>query len=175
MSNAERMQLLRELNRTAFSNGANELSMWLNVNVVLDDVVSVAWRNTTQRVLRQEECKRGFWCSGGREIKCVRSTYNPRQNSDSASACLPCPSQNATADEQLTWTTRLDPRTGQPVIATSVRDCICKAGFFLSNGACISCLVGMDCAQEGLTLGRLPLRPGYWRPSNVSLAIQLID
>lgn len=64
--------------------------------------------------------------------------------------------------------------------ATSNATCDCKPGLFKQDGACLDgqatfaaagVVDGIDFTQPGITLETLPLKPRYWRVSNVSLAV----
>jgi hypothetical protein len=75
--------------------------------------------------------------------------------------------------------------------AASVDSCVCKVGFMdnrtsraaarvagNSSGApdgmpdCQQCVIGTDCSSDGITVDRLPLRRGFWRPSPLSTDVR---
>jgi len=52
--------------------------------------------------------------------------------------------------------------------ASGLDDCICKAGYYLTNRTCTACPHGADCSTQGTSLETLPLKAGFWRTGNQS-------
>ena len=79
------------------------------------------------------DCPPGYWCSAGKQIECVRSTYNDQPKQYAASSCRICPHHSEDAVERLGWTTR-------SAASASPDDCICKIGFYQTNHSCKQCV-----------------------------------
>ena len=101
------------------------------------------------------DCEPGYWCVAAQRIPCAYNTFNSFGNMGDMTACKSCPMHTKS------WT----------VASTSIDDCLCDDGYFdVMPGfgvMCLPCKVGMQC-QGGATLERLPLAPGFWRPSSLS-------
>ena len=48
----------------------------------------------------------------------------------------------------------------------------CGANTFENRGECYSCSEGMECNEEGQTLSRVELKPGYWRTDALSFDVK---
>ena len=84
-----------------------------------------------------------------------RRSYNDKADQSNSTACILCPDNSQTA------------ATG----AVSVRQCICRAGYYFHplEQACSTCPTGSACGTlVGLTLATLPVAAGYFRTSNAS-------
>ena len=95
-------------------------------------------------------------CSAGLKVSCGVNTFQPLFNQFYAAACQQCP-KFAVSNEN----------------SASVEDCKCPEDYYDSEPAaekvsCELCPIGSDCSEPGLTLTRLPLRPGYWRTNDNS-------
>ena len=99
-------------------------------------------------------------------------TYNPLQDQQYATACIPCPPNSNTRHEA----------------STSREECGCVADYYDRNASlaldedvwqrsnvsmlsavieCKVCPSGTEC-DGGATIARLPLTRGHWRPSSSS-------
>ena len=61
-------------------------------------------------------------------------------------------------------------------IADDDGNCACTASFYLKTNndfsqTCEICPLGADCSVAGSTLTKMPMKPGYWRSSNLSLEV----
>ena len=48
----------------------------------------------------------------------------------------------------------------------------CGANYYEDNGECNACVRGMECDEEGQSLGQVELKPGYWKTHALSSDIQ---
>ena len=48
----------------------------------------------------------------------------------------------------------------------------CGANYYENNGECNACVRGMECDEEGQSLGQVELKPGYWKTHALSSDIQ---
>jgi hypothetical protein len=136
-----------------------------SISAVVGANVSVAVTNTTRGTIRYEaelNCPRGKWCTAGLIVACTRGTYNPLEDQEFATACIPCPPNSNTLG--MSSTTR--------------GDCICNSKYFDANMTadvvqCTSCPVGTDCTLEGSTLNAMPLRKGFYRLDATSLDVHM--
>ena len=100
----------------------------------------------------------GYWCSQGNRVPCPKGTFLSARASIDMGDCLPCPTHATTLG----------------LAATSLADCQCDSGWFLTMDAegvavCEACpLPGTACDEPGVTLATLPLSPQYWRSGNTS-------
>ena len=65
--------------------------------------------------------------------------------------------------------------------STSTADCVCKLGYYddiriavepTIRVHCHACPLGAACVRAGVTLGHLPLAPGLYRPSALSIDVR---
>jgi len=159
-----------------------------SIGAVIGANVSVSVINmTTGTIVYEAEmsCPRGKWCTAGRVVPCARGTYNPLEDQDFATACIPCPPNSNTLS----------------VSSMTRGDCICDTDYFDSNASvavdldllvttsantsrsgpvimmaavvrCMPCMVGTACAP-GSTLEALPLRKGYYRLNASSVDVRV--
>ena len=119
-------------------------------------------RNATVAEIDEIGCAAGFWCTAGVTVACLRGQFNPHRNQNNATACQACPPHSTTLDEG----------------STSATQCRCEPGHFeLAVDArgmpvCERCPAGVNCDSSGVTLDRLPLLPGYFRPSEFSVDVR---
>ena len=165
----------------------DELSRALDgVNVTRSEVSEAQMNETTSRFV-ESSCPAGHWCSAGNSIPCVRNTFNELRDKFDQSACRPCPVNSVTRDVGSTSfddcvcargffaDTRIWPNL-QRLRAANLSD----TEEFRLNATifCHRCVAGAAClpddedTTEGLTLESLPLQPGYWRNSPMSLDIR---
>ena len=104
-------------------------------------------------------CPAGFYCSAAAYYACPRGTYNNLTGQHDSSKCNACPTP-----ERMTTLNE-----GSP----SVEACVCIASYYQGpDGSCLKCPVGSDCTEPGMALSFLPVRLGYFRPSNASVDIR---
>ena len=161
----EAAQVLRE---TVLALPDTNLSAALNVSSTRVGGVAKATIVMLEQTEVASDCPLGHWCSAGYKIECVRNTYNPDLNRDSASACRECPPNSQT----------------EHAAATSVDACKCDDDWFADTGdyaddadaganasrtiVCRRCMAGTNCSEAGTTLASLPLQAGFWRVSTAS-------
>ena len=115
---------------------------------------------STVRVIVPFACPPGFWCTAGLTVACEVGFFNPASDANNQSACIQCPEHATTIG----------------LNATHLLDCICEPGYYnhrLNGVECLRCPVGTRCDTPGSTLGRLWVRPGYYRPSNASIDVRV--
>ena len=89
-------------------------------------------------------------------MACEKGYFNAEVNQFTAASCRPCPGKYSTTPGNA---------------STSEADCICIAGYFNNATlpthpfACVPCLSGTLCEDEGVTVATLPLKKGYFRLS----------
>ena len=107
-------------------------------------------------------CPPGFWCNSGKRQACLAGSYQPSSGQSTQEACIQCPDDSSTLLSE----------------ATSLADCVCNEGYYNAYPAgtgvveCRLCPFGTSCDARGVSLRALPLRVGYWRPSNDSTQIE---
>jgi hypothetical protein len=102
--------------------------------------------NTTE--LQCARCPAGFSCSGNNTaISCPLNTF---QDLIGQSSCKQCPANSETTN----------------VNATSINNCTCSSGFYLSQGLCIPCEAGFICTNN--TRRQCPV--GTFQPKDSSVS-----
>ena len=115
--------------------------------------------NATVQVPTDATCPAGFYCSAASSYACPRGTWNNLTGQTDSSRCKSCPTPERT--------------TTLSEGAASVDDCVCLDSFYkAANGDCLPCPVGSDCSGPGYALSSIPIRVGYFRPSNESIDIR---
>ena len=105
-------------------------------------------------------------CPPGKQLSdlltCVECPIGSFKDSLGNQLCKGCPKETTTI------------RVG----ATIDADCVCIAGMYdeqdsPDNRTCVACQqIGTMCTDAGVSLGHLPISPGYWRQSESSLVIR---
>ena len=115
--------------------------------------------NRTTQVPIDTICPAGFYCSAASSYACPRGTWNNLTGQTDSSRCRSCPTPERT--------------TTLSEGAASVDDCVCLDSFYkAANGDCLPCPVGSDCSSPGYALSSIPIRVGYFRPSDESIDIR---
>ena len=136
----------------------------------------------TSRVARS----RTLWlagCSVAKSVPCDGNTYNPKTNQNNAGACLKCPANSESRRASTSWedcvcqgASPTNPAGSYWDPLGQIMDLDLDLEFKVLPGVwevCKSCPVGSDCSQAGSTLERLPVKPGYFRISNMTTDIRL--
>ncbi len=139
------------------SAGGSSLLAALGVNASLAQG-GISIGTATQQIA--VSCNKGFWCSAANAIACTVNTYQPKINQIDAGSCKPCPDFSQS-----------------PSNSTSLRDCICRAGYYDSEPAedqvvCEICAAGSLCPTIGSTIETLNITHGWYRTSSSSIDIR---
>lgn len=109
-------------------------------------------------------CEPGFYCQVGVRTPCGEVTYNPFWRANNRTACERCP----------------DYSSSFALNSTSREACKCVEGFYDDrdpfdasfnslDAQCKRCISGTNCNKTtGVTLLTLPIKRGFWRPSQLS-------
>ena len=134
-------------------------------------------------------CEPGFWCRSGARNPCEAGFYNSFPGASNTEACTRCPEQATTLelgstsqDNCLCERGFFDGRNPYEAGNSEVNNSTGAGGTNITMAPstkrklieCFLCTSGTDCSStSGITLLTLPVLPGYWRPSAVSLDIRL--
>jgi hypothetical protein len=146
---------------------AAEKVFGLNASTVLVEAPQFVRPNVTvtTTILTEDvvSCKKGYFCSAGKEFACPKNTYNDADDAIDMSFCKQCP-ENALSETN----------------SSDISQCICKPDYYDNDPSpdlvvCTRCKIGSYCTsdQRGLTLATLPLERGYYRTSNTSEDLRL--
>ena len=138
---------LAALNDTLVSTDDTSLSSALGVPTIRTPGLSIGTTNITVLKIVQASCRRGYWCTAGREIECAQGTYNPFLNANNATACLRCPENSAT----------------NGTAATSVDQCFCRESFETTPLGC-QCGAGRGISRAGGVESCVPCAVATYKP-----------
>lgn len=110
-------------------------------------------------------CTEGHYCSVISQNACGENTYNPKRDSHQVTDCVRCPERTSTLGINN---------------AVSLEACSCSAQYYFapdehiqgrdsckaSDGKvvpCCTCPIGSICEEGGISLGKLPIFPGFYR------------
>jgi hypothetical protein len=135
----------------------NVLSNVLQVETIRVSAISVTAR--TVEVPIDVVCSPGFYCSAAASYACPLGSWNNLTGQADSSKCLACPTPERTTT------------LGEG--SSSIDDCVCRVSYYRApDGDCLTCPVGSDCSDAGVTLSTLPVVVGYFRASNASIDVR---